>query len=118
MIPSGEVAAIDELYPTAQNTVPFQAIDCQEVLTGSTRCVQVIPSGDVAAIAEPVATAQYVVPFQAMDVQVAEVNDPLVPAPDIVDVIPSGKKLANCGLAALDTDLPNTVAFFPVRTGT
>jgi len=36
-MPSGDVAAIDELKATVQNTDPFQAIDCQLALTGNTR---------------------------------------------------------------------------------
>ena len=56
-MPSAEVAAIAEYCATATNVDAPKVTECQLVLTGSVRCVQVMPSAEVAAMVEPLATA-------------------------------------------------------------
>ena len=65
--PSGEVAAaVEAEAETVQNTVPFQAIDCQSAEAGRVRAVHVTPSGEVQAAVDPAPdTAQNTLPFQA-----------------------------------------------------
>ena len=70
VIPSGLVAAIDELCATAQKTEPFQAMEIQLATAGIVRVVHVTPSGLVIAVDVLCATAQKTEPFQAMELQV------------------------------------------------
>ena len=48
---------MEELCATATKVEPPKVTDCQPVLVGSVRCVQVMPSADVAAMEELSATA-------------------------------------------------------------
>ena len=65
-------SAVEAEDETVQNTVPFQAIDCQSAEAGRVRAVHVIPSGEVhAAVEPPPDTAQNTLPFQATANQAA-----------------------------------------------
>jgi len=69
-MPSAEVAAMEVFRATATNVEAPKATDCQLVLVGSVRCVQVMPSAEVAAM-EPLATATKVEPPKVTDCQSA-----------------------------------------------
>ncbi len=53
VMPSGEVAAIDDPIAMAQKTFPFHVMACQFAEAGRARWVQITPSGEVAAMEEP-----------------------------------------------------------------